>query len=619
MKRVGGYVGKLLRINLTNLKVSIQELDYEIARKFIGGSGYAAKILYDNLTKDISPYSPDNLLIFMTGPLTGSTVPGGARWSVVALSPLTGVFGEGNAGGFWGTQLKRDGYDGIIFYGRAKSPVYLFVRDGEAQLKKASSLWGMDTYDSCRVIQSELGESDVQVACIGPAGERLVRMACIVCNHRGAVGRTGLGAVMGSKNLKAVAVRGSQNVHLIDGEKTRKLSLEVIKATKMRGEAYDPRNLGRDGTAFGLTVFNEVGNLPTKNWNKGVFGGAEKISGPTMSKDILAKRLPCFMCTIACGRYVEVKTGPYAPLSGRGPEYETLASFGSLCLNDNLESIAKANDLCNRFGIDTISCGASIAYAMECFERGIIGDNELGDLKLTWGNCEAIIRMVELIGKKEGFGAVLGEGVRIAAQRIGKGGEDCALHVKGLELPMHNPRAFKSMGLAYATSNRGACHNQGSPMYVERGILLPEYGLNTRLDGTAINGKAYLTMVHQNICSAIDATGMCKFYVLLTHVVPINLLLEYYSAVTGWLINPEELLEIGERIWNLKRIINVRRGVSRKDDTLPKRFIEDKVQDGPVKGQIVELEPMLREYYELRGWTQEGKPTKKKLDLLGLD
>jgi aldehyde:ferredoxin oxidoreductase len=617
---MGGYIGKLLRIRLSDLKVSVESLDFEVARKLVGGDGYAANILYNEVTSSITPYSTENRLIFMTGPLTGSMVPGGNRWAVVARSPLTDIFGESHAGGFWGTELKSAGFDGVIVQGRAESPVYLWIHDKEVEIRKADDLWGMETFEAYRTIQSELGDQKTRIIGIGPAGEKLVRIAAIICSDRGAAGRTGLGAVMGSKNLKAIAVRGTGKIPIVDENRVRELLGKVREALKVPPlNAYDHRNLGRDGTAYGVETFNVIGNLPTKNWTVGSFAGAEKISGPTMSKTILSRRTACFNCPISCGRYIEVKAGPYSPLSGPGPEYEAIASFGSLCMNENLESIAKANDICNRLGTDTISCGASIAFAMECYEKGTITPENTGGVKLSWGNHEAIIRMTELIGRKEGFGATLGEGVRIAAQKIGKGAENCAIHVKGLEIPMHNPRILKAQGLGYATSNRGACHNQGSPMYVERGVLLPDYGFDKSLNGIATEGKARLTMIHQNICTAVDAMGMCKFVVLLTYVIPPTLLAEFYSAVTGLETDHNELLRLGERIWNLKRAFNIEMGLSRQHDTLPKRFLEETVQEGPAKGQIVELEPMLNVYYALRGWDCEGRPTKEKLRELGLE
>ena len=598
--RTNGYAGKILRVDLSRRLLSEEELDLGLMKSLIGGGGYAINILLNEVLPTCNPYHPDNRLVFMTGPLTG-TVPSGTKTTASTRSPLTLILGETTFGGFWGSELKLAGYDGVIVQGKAEKPVYLWISNYETEIRDASHLYGMGTYDTCRAIK--LGDGKVRVICIGPSGERLVRIAALITDDERVGGRTGVGAVMGSKNLKAIAVRGRRRVDIADEAKVRKLSKEFFEIIKNSTRA---KGLTLDGTAGGVEPFEALGNLPIKNWTKGTFENAEKISGTTITRTLLTRRTTCFACPISCGRQVKVK-GPYA-FVGRGPEYETVAALGSLCLNDNLESIAKANKLCNQYGIDTISAGCVIAFAMECFEKGLITKRDTEGIDLSWGNYESILKITELICKREGFGATLGEGVRIATQKIGKGAEKCAMHVKGLEIPMHNPRVFKSMGLAYATSNRGACHLQGMPMMVERGILLPEFGFDHKLDGFSIKGKPYLTKVHQDLCTAIDALGICKFAVI--GVIPITFLARLYSTVTGWDVSHHDLLKLGERIWNLKRAFNVKMGISRKYDTLPKRFLEETVNEGLAKGQIVELEPMLNEYYKLRGWDEQGKPTK---------
>ena len=442
-----GYIGKLLRVNLSNGDIQEEKLKREDAIKFIGGTGLAAKILYDEIISNISPYDPSNKLVFMTGPLEGTLVPCSCRYAVCALSPLTGAWGEAHASGFWGPELKSAGYDGIVIEGRACSPVYLKIFDGDVTIEDASSLWGMGCLDLERALKKELGE-DVKVACIGPAGERLVRYASIINDGGRAAGRCGMGAVMGSKNLKAIVVRGSGKIQVAKPAMLRKTIRRLYPVlmsfpTTQIYSAY--------GTNGEMDSFYEYGDVPIKNFTIGVWDGVKKIDGKAMAKTIVKGQRACLGCPIGCWRYIKIEDGAYAGIEGRGPEYETAASFGSLLLNDDIMVIAKANELCNQYGMDTISTGVSIAFAMECYERGIIGKEDTGGLELRWGDGDVILKLIELIGKREGFGDILAEGVRKASQRIGKGSERYAMHVKGLEIPMHDPRAFQGMGLQYAT------------------------------------------------------------------------------------------------------------------------------------------------------------------------
>jgi len=610
---VGGYAGRILRINLSEMSFSIERLDLSLAKSLIGCLGVASKIMLEEVDHSVEPLSPRNKLILATGPLTGSTAPAGNKSIVISRSPLTNIWGEAIFSANAGIELKRAGFDMIIIEGRAERPVYLWICDDNVEFKDANGIWGMDTFTACNAVKNDLGEKDAAVACIGPAGERLVRLACIISDNGRAAGRCGLGAVMGSKNLKAIAIKGSRAIEVANPEALNKLRGDIIEFTREKLKAFTDY-----GTSRGVVAFEEMGNLPIKNWTGGRFPGAEKISGVRMAETILVGRKACFACHVACGRYVRVSEGPYAPLEGYGPEYETIAALGSLCMNDNLEAIAKANDLCNRFGLDTISVGATIAFAMECYERGIITKDETGGIELIWGDPDAIIRTIELIGRREGFGAILGEGSMRAAEKIGKGAERYAMHVKGLEIPMHNPYRFKEMGLQYATSERGACHLRGFSMLPARGFLFPELGISEKLDGFSIEGKAHIVKVMQDACRVVDALGICKFLVFFSGI-PLKTLAELYTAVTGWKTTLEELLKAGERIWILQRLFNVRMGVRRKDDTLPRRFLEEPMVDGAAKGQIVELEPMLKDYYTERGLDDECKPKKEKLLGLNLD
>jgi len=607
---VSGYSGRLLTIDLTSREIAKEDLNLRIAREFIGGEGIASTILFEQVGPETDPLGPDNTLIFMTGAFVATNIPCGIKTTVVSKSPLTGIYGESVFSAPLGIDLKNSGYDGIIIKGKAKDPVYIWINDDQVEIREAQHLWGEETFETVNKLRKELRDATISVVTIGPAGERLVRLASIIADDSRAAGRCGLGAVMGSKNLKAIASKGTGKIPVSNPTRLNELRKEAVTTALPNTKA-----LRDNGTASGLITFEQNGNLPIRNWTRGSFPEADKITGTTMTQRILTAPYPCKTCPIACGRKVKVESGPYA-MEGSGPEYESMAALGSLCYNSNLESIAKANDLCNRLGIDTISTGQAIAFAMECYEKGLI--TETGGVDLTWGNPDAIVRICELIGKKEGLGEVLGEGVLMAAKKIGKGSEKFAIHVKGLEFPEHNPRKFKSMGVAYATSNVGANHNRGSPMLVERNLLSPELPWKEPVDGFIAKDKGRMTKVYQDICCAVDSLGICKFMVFWGKL-PLRILVEYYNAITGWDITFEDLMKAGERIWNLQRAFNIRMGTSRKDDTLPDRFLKESVNEGPAKGQIVELETMLAEFYNERGLDQNGKPSKDKLLELGLD
>jgi aldehyde:ferredoxin oxidoreductase len=619
MPITGGHMNNVLRVDLTNERISVLRVNPELQGSLVGGVGIAAKILLDEVQPDVDPLGPANRLILAAGPLVG-TFPGGVKWTACAKSPSTGIWGESSASGFWGCELKHAGFDSIVVQGTADSPVWLNVHDGEAQIEKASHLWGKETIDAIHEIQRYL-DPKVRVACIGPAGEKLVRYASIVTDESRVCGRAGMGAVMGSKKLKAVAVRGTKKIPVADERKLRELSKEAHECVKgPKAWSWTParvEGLSADGTARSVESLEKMGGLPIRNWTAGTFPEAINITGSTMSKAILKSRSMCPMCgLITCWRGIEVKSSQYAHISGRGPEYETCAALGSLCMNTDLESIAKANDLCNRLGIDTISAGVSIAFAMECFEKGIITKADTGGADLRWGNSDAIIEMVRQIGNNEGFGAVLGQGVKSAAEKIGRGAERYAMHVKGLEMSLHEPRRWWSMGLAYSTSNRGADHLQGTPLYLEWGLLQPEFGYPEKLIPFTTEGKAAATKFHQDFSAVMTALGMCLF--VSSGVVPWTIIAAAYSAATGLETDHWDLLKSGERIWNLKRLFNVKMGVTEKDDTLPRRFLDEPLTAGPIAGKTVPLGPMLKEYYELRGWNDQGEPEDSKLAELSL-
>lgn len=605
----GGYVGRILRVNLSKSSCLTEPLDEAAAERFIGGSGYAAWIVYRETPMDIDPLSPYNKLIFMTGPLTGTITPSAGRYTVCALSPLTGIWAESHAAGYWGPELKFAGFDGIIIEGKADKPVYLWIHEEGCEVRDARALWGLGTYDCEDALKKELG-SDVKVACIGPAGERLVRYANIINDKGRAAGRCGLGAVMGSKNLKAVAVKGS--IRRIPAAEEAELSSYIRRLYVSIRSHPTVQIFSSHGTNGIMAMMYEYGDVPIKHFTQGVWEGIEKITGEAMSKSILKRNWACFMCPIACGRIVEVKEGPYKTKEGMGPEYETVASLGALCLVDNLEALAKANELCNQYGIDTITTGVSIAFLMECCERGLIS-KEVDGLKIRWGDPDLLIELIKRIAFRRGIGALLSEGVKRLSEQIGKEAERIAMHVKGLEIPMHDPRAFKGMGLQYATSHRGACHLRGEVFLIEQGERIPDLGIHERVYRFDLETKPRIVKTMQDWHDVLDSLILCKFA-----FIPPAAVAAILSMVTGQRVTVKALMEIGERIYNLKRVICVKRGVRAEDDRLPDRLLKEPLKEGGAAGQVVELDKMLPEYYKLRGWRSDGVPSRERLEQLGL-
>lgn len=609
-----GYAGKILRADLSKGRVETQALDEGLAKKFIGGSGLAAKILFDETGPETDPLGPENRLIFMTGPFAATPVITSGRHAVVTKSPLTGVFAESDSGGTWGPFLKRAGFDGVVISGKSPKPVYLWVSEGKAEIREATHLWGKDTYDLDAIVRKET-RNEAVVASIGPAGEKGVRFASIMNDGKDAraAGRGGAGAVMGSKNLKAIAVHGKQEVEMADPEGLRASLKEISPMVAKNAEG-----MRKNGTAGGVATFEALGSLPLQNWK---YQGrweqqAAKIAGPAMTEKILTGIYYCEKCVIGCGRRVKIDKGPYAGVEGAGPEYETIALLGSLCLVDDLEAIAKANELCNRFGMDTISCGGSIAFGMEAYEKGLITKKETGELELLWGRGDVLVKMVEKIGRRDGLGHLLGDGVRIAAEKIGKNAVEFSPHVKGLEIPGHDPRCYNAGGVSYATSNRGACHLAGFSHTFERILSLPEIGVEKPLPRLEVKGKGDLAAKTQNVMGLFDALKVCKF--TLFGGLKLTPIAAWYTMVTGVPLDVSELLKIGERIFNQKRLYNVRCGISRKDDILPARLLTLKRTGEGLTPNLPPLGEMLSEYYQVRGWSEEGIPTPEKLRDLGL-
>jgi len=596
-----GYAGKIARIDLTSGKVQTDILK-DLAFQYIGGKGFGAKILYEELTPRIDPYEPSNLLIFATGPVNGLILSGAAKLCAVFKSPLTGIWGESQSGGHFAPHLKRAGYDMLIISGRSENPVYITIEDEEIKFRDASHLWGKDAFETEDIIKRDHGK-ELQVLSIGPAGENLVRYACITHDRGRQFGRCGAGAVMGSKKLKAVAVKGSGNIEVSKPEELEKFRVELNEKIKER-----LKTLKEYGTPAIMALTNTTGTLPTKYWMDGEFEGFEKINAETLKRRFVERSKACFACTVACGKISVVrKVSDILPLGSfatytesrvEGPEYETLFALGSLCGNDNLESIIKANEICDRLGLDTISAGNTIAFAMECYEKGIITREETEGLSLTFGNHEAIIAMLKNIAYRKGFGNVLAEGVKRAAEIIGKGSEKFAVHVKGLEPPGYDPRGLKGVALAYAISCRGACHLRH--MAYRPNLTGNHPFREGKIDRLSYEGQAEMVKEQEDFYTLVDCMVLCKFVCLPT-IGPIlwDELVKLYLIITGIEVGKEELLRVAERINNLVRQFNLREGISRKDDVLPERFLKE-----PLKGQVVEkekLDKMLDRYYKLRG------------------
>jgi aldehyde:ferredoxin oxidoreductase len=590
---VKGYIGRILRVDLSNRKMIEEELEEEFLKKYLGQEGIATRFLYNEVKPGISAFDPENRLIFMTGPLTGTVAPSCGRYSVVCKSPLTGAFGSANSGGFFGSELRFAGYDGLIVSGRSEKPVYLWIHESKVEIRDAHQLWGKDTSDTVDLIQAELSDRKIRVACIGPAGENLVRIASIITDKGRACARTGVGAVMGSKKLKAVAVRGTGKIAVVDEEKLRKIAKETAD-TMMQHPRI--QLIKEHGTAGILEMVVKAGYGIVKNWTQAEFSGCNNLYGPTMTQTILTKRTTCFNCPVMCGRHVEIKDGSYAGLSGAGPEYETIAALGPLCMNDDLETVAKANNLCNRLGMDTISTGNIIAFAMECYEKGAIRKEDFPGEPLIWGDSASMIELIEKIARREEIGDILAEGVKRAAVKIGKGAEEFALEVKGLEMPLHDPRVFQGFGLAFATGNTGARHTEGMDRTTQADSVIRAQNLHA---------------------GSVNSLGLCIFAYFWSDSA--GCIPSLLSAVTGWDVNLDQIVHTGEMVFNLKRAFNIRHGFSKEDDRLPKRFTEEPLQDGASKGMVCNLKSMIEDYYGLREWDEKtGKPLKEKLEKLGL-
>ncbi len=607
-----GYTNTLLRVNLTTKEISKETIPDEYLRDYIGGSGLATRYLYDEIPSDADPLGPDNKICISVGPLNGGSYPTSGRFNLACLSPLTGIWLDASSSGKLAYHLKKAGYDAIIIEGASDSPVYLYINNDDVELRDATNVWGMMITPAMEAIFAECSNNKASISMIGPAGENLLPMANVMNNKRRTVGRGGAGAVMGAKKLKAVFVYGDKDWQPADQDAFKALIKEFIK--KFQENVATGKGLPTYGTSVVLARQHEQGDVPAKNWQIGDWDGYMKISGPVMTQTILVKHPnPCHACPIHCARHVEIKEGEYK-MTGEGPEYETCASFGSMCLNDNLESIVTANVRCNEYGMDTISVGSAISFAMEAYEKGIITKDDTDGIDLAWGNEKAILAMIDKIGNREGIGDVLGQGVRKAAQLLGGGAEEFAIHVKGMELPYHDPRAFFETGVTYATSPRGACHLHGH-VGSWHAKPIPEGGLMEAIPPHENKGKGLMTKLVQEISTVVNSAVICQFT---NFALSVTNMAEALTAATGEAWDGKRVLEAGERIFNLQRAFNNRRGITSADDILPGRVLTS-VKGGPVEGKIPDIEAMLKEYYTERGWEADGRPSKEKLQELGLD
>lgn len=616
-----GYNGKILRVDLSRGTTSVEEPSENFYRQYVGGRGFISYFLLRELAAGEDALGPKNKLIFAAGPVTGVPVAGSGKISIGGKSPLTNGYGDAEVGGYWGAEFKHAGYDAIIIEGKSENPVYLWIEDGKVEIKDARHLWGKTTGECQKLIPEELGDKNVHISQIGPAGENLVRYACVVNDLSHAAGRTGMGAVMGSKKLRAIAVRGHQKVALSDAKAVNSLAKWVRDNFKLdKGAA----SMSENGTAGGLIGINNAGGLPTRNFQEGVFDKADKISGEAIKNSILVERKGCYACPIRCKPIVAVGE-PYNvdPIYG-GPEYETIAALGSNCGVDNIEAIAKANELCSAYGLDTISAGASIAFAMECFEKGILTEKDTGGLKLNFGNTQAMVQLVEMIARKEGIGKILADGVAQAAKVFGKGAENFAMHIKGQELPMHEPRYKRGMGIGYALSPTGAdhCHNMHDSFFTRlpfssRGADLTYLGISEPLPCQDLSSAKIRMLVYGSLWRHVaNCLVFCTF-------VPLDpaQVTDLVKGITGWDTSVWELLKVGERCINMTRAFNIREGKGKSDDYLPNRFLTP-FTSGPLKGigfDKEEIDQAIATYYEMVGWDENGVPTPAKLQELDIE
>ncbi|HEX2987601.1 MAG TPA: aldehyde ferredoxin oxidoreductase family protein [Chloroflexota bacterium] len=605
---MSSFLGKLLVVDLSARAAREVSLDPELCRRYLGGIGMATKLLWDYSRPRTDPFSPENPLVFAAGPLAGTMAPSGSKYAVATKSPLTGFIGDSLSSGGWPLALKRAGYDAMVVQGAADVPTYVFVDDDRVYFRSARRLWGGKCWETEEAIRRELGDDGVRVATVGPAGERLVRYACIGNDYGRQAGRTGPGAVMGSKNLKAIAVRGTKPVGVSDPGRVKAASLDLY--ARSQGAATTKYRVL--GTPANVLALDALAALPAYNFRQSTFEKANRVSGEYFYERFKAKVVACAGCPIGCDHIYRVTDGQYAGTEV-GMDYESLYALGPLCGIDDAAAILKASELCDQYGLDTMSTGASIAWAMESYERGLISRDEAEGLDLRFGSAEAVVTMVEQIGLRRGLGRLLGEGVRRAAATLGSGSDFWAMHVKGLELPGYEPRSLKTLALGLAVGTRGACHNRSAGYEVD---------LSAKVDRlSSERGRGPLAMAQEDYAATLDSLGVCKFLRRCFDAFHVEAA-DLFRATTGLELTAEELQKVGERVSNLKKAYNIREGWTRADDTLPPRILEEKLPTGVARGTGLtrsELDEMIDGYYEARGWTTEGLIPPAKLAELGME
>jgi aldehyde:ferredoxin oxidoreductase len=599
-----GYVGKILRVNLTDKTIKVEPLDEKEAKLYLGARGLGTKMFMNEVDPKVEPLSSENKIIFLTGPLTGTLAASGGRYEVVTKAPLTGTIGASNSGGHFGPELKFAGYDGIIFEGKSDKPVYLYIKDDKVELRDASKFWGKTVYETTDEILKETDEN-ARVACIGPAGEKLVLYAGVMNDKHRAAGRSGLGAVMGFKKLKAVVVKGSGSVEVAEPDKFLAScikSRELLKANPVTGAG-----LAAYGTQVLVNILNQSGGLPTRNWRDGgVFEHAEDISGESLTEKYLVKNKACFGCNIGCGRITRIPDGKFKSF-GEGPEYEAGWSLGADCGVKDLDAVCKANFICNEYGFDPITLGSTIACALELYSKGIITKEDTG-MELKFGDPDVVVDLAMKTALREGFGNELAEGSYRLAEKYGH--PELSMSVKKQEMPAYDGRAVQGMGLEYATSNRGGCHVRG---YMTSPEIL---GIPQKLDPLVTEDKPEWLKIFQDLTATVDSSGICLFTTFALGLPEIS---EMIRTGLGWDCSDEEILRIGERVWNMEKMFNLEAGFTKDDDKLPPRLTDEPLPEGPAKGKVSGVPEMLNHYYEIRGWDEEGVPTKDKLKELSIE
>jgi aldehyde:ferredoxin oxidoreductase len=618
MAELGGYAGKILRIDLTKGEARMVDLERSLASQFLGGRGFNSKLLYEAVGPETDPLGPENMLMFATGPLVGTMFPTASRFNISAKSPQTGILGDTNAGGHLASEIKFAGYDQIVLEGRSSVPVYVYVNDGEVEFKDASHLRGMDVYETDETIKGDLGDRMVQTAIAGPAAENGVRFAGVFANLMRAASRTGMGTVMASKGVKALAVRGTGSIEVAHPRKFERLVDEIAEEIRSH-EQYEGRRLM--GTTRILRLANAMGFLPTRHYTSGTFEHADEVSGERLAEEFNVKSRGCFACTIPCSRFYVVREGRFAGLYGEGPEYEAQGSLTSRTGNRELELALKANDMCNRMGMDVLTTSECISWAQELYERGMLTSEETDGLDLSWGNGDAILTLIDKISRREGFGDVLADGTKPAALKLGRG-MDLTMQVKGLDLIMADPRGLKGFGLGYAVASRGGDHLRSEPFLElndDPRIGEEMFGVPEATLRLADRGKGKLISFFEDWNAVIDALEPCKNIMQNMEILTFDLASEVIEATTGMRMTPAEVRLVGTRIVNIERAFNVREGIRRRDDSLPRRFREEPLLEGASSGTVFDQEPMLDEYYNERGWDlTTGVPTAETLEGLGL-